>query len=41
VASAFHPALAPVRALLGTLGYAMGTGLSYLLGLILRALATG
>jgi len=41
VASAFHPALAPVGALLGTLGYATGTGLSYLLGLILRALATG
>lgn len=41
VASAFHPALAPVGALLGTLGYATGTGLSYLLGLILRSLATG
>ncbi len=31
VASAFHSALAPVGALLGTLGYATGTGLSYLL----------
>jgi uncharacterized membrane protein len=41
VASAFHPALAPVGALLGTLGYATGTWLAYLLGLILRALATG
>lgn len=40
VASAFHPALAPVGALLGALGYATGTGLAYLLGLILRALAT-
>lgn len=39
VASAFHPALAPVGALLGTLGYATGTGLAYLLGLILRQLA--
>ena len=39
VASAFHPALAPVGALLGTLGYATGTGLAYVLGLILRALA--
>ncbi|NNC24838.1 DUF819 family protein, partial [Salinisphaera sp. USBA-960] len=26
VASAFHPSLAPVGALLGTLGYATGTG---------------
>ncbi|HZX76772.1 DUF819 domain-containing protein [Lysobacter sp.] len=39
VASAFHPALAPVGALLGTLGYATGTGLAYLLGLVLRSLA--
>ena len=39
VASAFHPSLAPVGALLGTLGYATGTGLAYLLGLILRSLA--
>lgn len=39
VASAFHPSLAPVGALLGTLGYATGTGLAYLMGLILRALA--
>jgi uncharacterized membrane protein len=40
VASVFHPSLAPVGALLGTLGYATGTGLAYLLGLILRELAT-
>lgn len=40
VASAFHPSLAPVGALLGTLGYATGTGAAYLLGLILQALAT-
>lgn len=39
VAAAFHPALAPVGALLGTLGYATGTGLAYLFGLILRAMA--
>lgn len=39
VASAFHPSLAPVGALLGTLGYATGTGLAYLLGVILRGLA--
>lgn len=39
VASAFHPSLAPVGALLGTLGYATGTGLAYVLGLVLRSLA--
>ena len=39
VASAFHPALAPVGALLGALGYATGTVLAYVLGLILRAMA--
>jgi uncharacterized membrane protein len=39
VASVFHPSLAPVGALLGTLGYATGTGLAYLLGLILKSLA--
>ncbi len=39
VASAFHPALAPVGALLGALGYATGTGLAYLLGVILKSLA--
>lgn len=40
VASAFHPSLAPVGALLGTLGYATGTGAAYLLGITLKALAT-
>ena len=40
VASAFHPSLAPVGALLGTLGYATGTGAAYLLGLILQSIAT-
>lgn len=39
VASAFHPALAPVGALLGTLGYATGTAAAYALGLILKWLA--
>ncbi|CAA9338829.1 MAG: DUF819 domain-containing protein [uncultured Lysobacter sp.] len=39
VASVFHPSLAPVGALLGTLGYATGTGLAYLLGMILQRLA--
>ncbi len=39
VASAFHPSLAPVGALLGTLGYATGTVLAYLLGLVLMSLA--
>ena len=39
VASVFHPSLAPVGALLGTLGYATGTGLAYLLGVILKSMA--
>ena len=39
VATAFHPALAPVGALLGTLGYATGTGLAWLTGIMLRGLA--
>ncbi|SDY34835.1 Uncharacterized membrane protein [Lysobacter sp. yr284] len=39
VASAFHPSLAPVGALLGTLGYATGTGLAYLVGITLRSIA--
>ena len=39
VASEFHPALAPVGALLGTLGYATGTGLAWLTGLMLQRLA--
>lgn len=41
VATAFHPSLAPVGALLGTLGYATGTGLAYILGITLRAMAGG
>lgn len=40
VASAFHPALAPVGVLLAVLGYALGTYGAYLVGLALQALAT-
>jgi uncharacterized membrane protein len=39
VASAFHPALAPVGVLLAVLGYALGTYVAYLTGLALQALA--
>ncbi|MCA1858174.1 DUF819 family protein [Massilia oculi] len=39
VASAFHPALAPVGVLLAVLGYALGTYGAYITGLMLRALA--
>ena len=39
VASAFHPALAPVGVLLAVLGYALGTYCAYITGLLLRALA--
>jgi uncharacterized membrane protein len=40
VASAFHPALAPVGVLLAVLGYALGTYVAYLTGLALQAMAT-
>ncbi|WP_313029068.1 DUF819 family protein [Massilia alkalitolerans] len=40
VASAFHPALAPVGVLLAVLGYALGTYGAYVTGLVLRMLAT-
>ncbi len=40
VASAFHPALAPVGVLLAVLGYALGTYGAYITGLLLRAMAT-
>ncbi len=40
VAAAFHPSLAPVGVLLGTVGYASGTYLAYIVGITLRALAT-
>jgi len=39
VASAFHPALAPVGVLLAVLGYALGTYGAYVTGLLLRQLA--
>ncbi len=39
VASVFHPALAPVGALLGALGYATGTVAAYIVGVVLRAMA--
>lgn len=39
VAAVFHPALAPVGALLGALGYATGTVLAYVVGITLRAMA--
>ena len=39
VASAFHPALAPVGVLLAVLGYALGTYGAYITGLILRGMA--
>lgn len=40
VASAFHPALAPVGVLLAVLGYALGTYCAYITGLMLQAIAT-
>ncbi|WP_409027309.1 DUF819 family protein [Janthinobacterium sp. SUN098] len=39
IASAFHPALAPVGVLLAVLGYALGTYGAYITGLILRSMA--
>ena len=39
VAAAFHPALAPVGVLLGVVGYATGTYLSWVVGQMLRVLA--
>ena len=41
VASAFHPALAPVGVLLAVLGYALGTYGAYITGITLRAIAAG
>ena len=41
VASAFHPALAPVGVLLAVLGYALGTYCAYITGITLRAIAGG
>lgn len=39
IAAAFHPNLAPVGVLLGTVGYATGTVFSYLIGQMLRVMA--
>ena len=39
VAAAFHPSLAPVGVLLGTVGYATGTVLAYITGLVLKWMA--
>ena len=39
IAAAFHPSLAPVGVLLGTVGYATGTVLAYGVGQILRMMA--
>ncbi len=39
VASAFHPALAPVGVLLAVLGYALGTYCAYFCGLLMQAVA--
>lgn len=39
VAAAFHPTLAPVGVLLGTVGYATGTLVAYWLGQVLRIMA--
>lgn len=39
VAAAFHPTLAPVGVLLGTMGYATGTLIAYFVGQILRVMA--
>ncbi len=41
VASAFHPALAPVGVLLAVLGYALGTYGGWLSGLLMRAVGGG
>jgi len=39
IAAAFHPTLAPVGVLLGTVGYATGTVIAYFTGQILRLMA--
>lgn len=39
IAAAFHPSLAPVGVLLGTVGYATGTVIAYGLGQVLRLMA--
>jgi len=39
IAGAFHPSLAPVGVLLGTVGYATGTVVAYFIGQVLRLMA--
>jgi uncharacterized membrane protein len=39
VAAAFHPTLAPVGVLLGTVGYATGTVIAWGIGQVLRVMA--
>ena len=39
IAAAFHPTLAPVGVLLGTVGYATGTVVAYFTGQLLRLMA--
>ncbi|WP_024890981.1 DUF819 domain-containing protein [Luteimonas huabeiensis] len=39
IAAAFHPSLAPVGVLLGTVGYATGTVIAYFIGQVLRVMA--
>jgi len=39
VASAFHPALAPVGVLLAVLGYALGTYAAWFCGILMQAIA--
>ena len=41
VASAYHPALAPVGVLLAVLGYALGTYGAYLCGQLMRLVSGG
>ncbi|MCB1608391.1 MAG: DUF819 family protein, partial [Xanthomonadales bacterium] len=41
VASAFHPALAPVGVLLAVFGYTLGTAAAFLCGNILRMMVGG
>ena len=40
VATAFHPALAPVGVLLSVMGYALGTYAAYITGVVLRMMGT-
>lgn len=39
VAAAFHPSLAPVGVLLAVLGYALGTYMAYICGILMKGVA--